>query len=77
MANILKILHPFIPFFTESIWIKNQYKSVFKNNLISSTCPEYKIMNRFNKNQNNINNVIDLISNISSTKINNRKRKTS
>ncbi len=68
MANILKILHPFIPFFTESIWIKNQYKSVFKNNLISSSWPKYKIINKFNKNQNNINNVINLISNIRSTK---------
>ena len=26
MANILKMLHPFIPFFTESVWSKNNYK---------------------------------------------------
>ena len=30
MANILKILHPFIPFFTESVWSKNKYKAVLK-----------------------------------------------
>ena len=30
MANILKILHPFIPFFTETIWSKNKYKIIFK-----------------------------------------------
>ena len=30
MANILKILHPFIPFFTEHMWLKNDYNKVFK-----------------------------------------------
>ena len=68
MANILQILHPFIPFFTESVWAKNSYKLVFKNDLISSSWPNYKVMNKFNKNQNDINNVIELITNIRSTK---------
>ena len=30
MANILKILHPFIPFFTETVWSKNKYKKILK-----------------------------------------------
>ncbi len=68
MANILKILHPFIPFFTESVWAKNRYKNVFKKDLISSFWPEYKNISKFNKNQTNINNIIELISNIRSTK---------
>ena len=68
MANILKILHPFIPFFTESVWSKNKYKKVFKEDLISSSWPNYKNLSKFNKNQADINDVIELISNIRSTK---------
>ena len=68
MANILKILHPFIPFFTETIWSKNRYKLVFKDDLISSTWPNFKNINKFNKNQKDINNLIEIISNIRSTK---------
>ena len=68
MANILKILHPFIPFFTESVWSKNKYKGVFKEDLIESSWPNYKNLSKFNKNQLDINNIIELISNIRSTK---------
>ncbi len=68
MANILKILHPFIPFFTESVWAKNKYKDIFMDDLISSSWPNYKIQKKFNKSQNDINDVIELISNIRSTK---------
>ena len=68
MANILKILHPFIPFFSESVWSKNNYKTIFKENLISSSWPNYKNLSKFNKNQVDINNLIELISNIRSTK---------
>ena len=68
LANILKILHPFIPFFTESVWSKNKFKNVFKDDLISSSWPEYKNQSKFNKNQTNINNIIELISNIRSAK---------
>ena len=49
MANILKLLHPFVPFFTESVWAKNNYKKVFKTNLILSQWPEYKPIIKFNK----------------------------
>jgi len=68
MANILKILHPFIPFFTETLWFSNNYKKIFKDYLITSNWPEYKKSNEFIKNQNNINKLIELISNIRSTK---------
>jgi len=68
MANILKILHPFIPFFTESVWAKNNYKKVFKTNLILSQWPEYKPILKFNKNHDNINKLIEFISSIRSTK---------
>ncbi len=68
MANILKMLHPFIPFFTENLWFINNYKKIFKDYLISSSWPDYKKINKFVKNQNDINNLIDLISSIRSTK---------
>ena len=68
MANILKLLHPFIPFFTESVWSKNNYKKIFKSNLILSEWPNYKLISRFNKNHNDINVLIEFISNIRSTK---------
>ena len=68
MANILKILHPFIPFFTENLWSLNDYKKTFNDFLISSSWPDYKKLSKFTKNQNNINDLIELISNIRSTK---------
>tara|TARA_B100000963_G_scaffold358431_1_gene383084 strand:- start:1691 stop:4339 length:2649 start_codon:yes stop_codon:yes gene_type:complete len=68
MANILKILHPFIPFFTESLWFSNGYKKTFKEYLISSNWPDYKKISKFTKNQVDINNLIELISSIRSTK---------
>ena len=68
MANILKLLHPFIPFFTESTWSKNDYKKVFKNNLIATEWPEYKKNIKFNKSYDDINNIIEFISSIRSTK---------
>ena len=68
MANILKMLHPFIPFFTESLWSKNNYKKVFKSYLISSEWPEYKKISKFNKNHIDISDVIEFISSIRSTK---------
>jgi len=68
MVNILKLLHPFIPFFTEFVWSKNRYKNVLKSNLISSEWPMYKSVVKFNKSHINISNLIEIISNIRSTK---------
>jgi len=68
MANILKMLHPFIPFFTESVWFKNNYKKIFKTNLISAEWPEFKKNIKFDKNHNDINYLIEFISSIRSTK---------
>ncbi len=68
LANILKMLHPFIPFFTETVWLKNDFKKIFKTNLILSDWPEYKTIAKFNKNHNNINSLIEFVSSIRSTK---------
>jgi valyl-tRNA synthetase len=68
MSNILKMLHPFIPFFTESVWSNNNYKKVFKTNLISAKWPEYKKISKYDKTQADINYLIEFISCIRSTK---------
>ena len=68
MSNILKLLHPFIPFFTETVWSKNNYKKLTKTNLILSKWPEYKMMSKFKKNCTDINNLIEFISSIRSSK---------
>ena len=68
MSNILQLLHPFIPFFTETTWGKNNYKKLTKTNLILSNWPEYKTMSKFKKNCTDINNLIEFISGIRSSK---------
>ncbi len=68
MSNILKILHPFVPFFTETIWSINNYKKFHKNFLISSVWPKYNKLKNFDKSHKDINDLIELISNIRSTK---------
>ena len=68
MSNILKMLHPFIPFFTESLWFKNGYKKMLKTNLISAEWPDYKKNSKFDKNHKDINHLIELITSIRSTK---------
>ena len=68
LANILKMLHPFIPFFTESVWAKNKFNNSFKSDLIVSGWPNFKKQKNLSKNQENVNNLIELISSIRSTK---------
>ena len=68
MANILKILHPFIPFFTETVWSTNGYKQIFKDYLITSEWPKYKKSTKFHKSQQDINDLIEFISDIRSSK---------
>ena len=69
MANILKryYIHLY-HFLLRQYGKKIKYKSIFNNNLITSSWPKYKILNKFNKNQTDINNLIELITNIRSTK---------
>ncbi len=68
MVNLLKMLHPFIPFFTETVWKINKYNDFFNTDLITSYWPDYKVQKNYNKNQKGIHNLIELISNIRSTK---------
>jgi len=68
MSNILAILHPFIPFFTETLWGKNGYNRFFNSPLIRFDWPDFKKQLTYNKNHKNIDNVMEIISNIRSTK---------
>ncbi|MDC0472961.1 valine--tRNA ligase [Pelagibacteraceae bacterium] len=68
MSNILKLLHPFIPFFTETLWNKNKYKIFFNSALINAEWPNNKKILFFRKNHKEINQIIEIISNIRSTK---------
>ena len=43
LANILKMLHPFIPFFTESLWKKKKFNNFFKTDLVLADWPIYKM----------------------------------
>jgi len=68
LANILKLLHPFIPFFTEYVWRINKFNKEEKTDLINSNWPMSKKINSHKKSSEEIEKVIDLITAIRSTK---------
>tara|TARA_B100000029_G_scaffold490000_1_gene548464 strand:- start:1891 stop:4530 length:2640 start_codon:yes stop_codon:yes gene_type:complete len=68
-ANILILLHPFIPFFTEKVWQDFKFDSYFKKTLMLKDW-NIKAESSFNKNHNKIDWLINLVSNIRSTKVN-------
>jgi len=69
LSNILKILHPFIPFFTEHVWQVNKYNKEEKSDLINSDWPVSKKIKLYKKNTDEIECIIDIISAIRSTKV--------
>ena len=68
LSNILKLLHPFIPFFTEHAWQVNNFKNDKKISLISSKWPVTKIIKSYKKNSEEVDFIIDIITAIRSTK---------
>jgi valyl-tRNA synthetase len=68
-ANILILLHPFIPFFTEKVWQDFKFEAYFKKPLMFKDW-NIKSQLRFNKSYTQIDWLIDLIANIRSTKVN-------
>ena len=66
-ANILILLHPFIPFFTEKVWLDFKYNNYFKTSLMFKDWDLSKQSN-FSKNYNEIEWLINLVSYIRSTK---------
>jgi len=69
LLNILKLLHPFVPFFTEHVWQMNKHYEEEKSDLINSDWPILKKIKSYKKNSEEIDCIIDLISAIRSTKV--------
>jgi len=67
-SNILVLLHPFIPFFTEKVWQDSKFYDYFKSPLMFKKW-EIKTQPTFNKSFNKIAWLIEIISNIRSTKV--------
>ena len=68
-SNILILLHPFIPFFTEKVWLDLKFNDYFQTSLMFK---DWNIVKRsnFKKSYNKIDWLIDLVTNIRSTKVN-------
>ena len=67
-ANILVLLHPFIPFFTEKVWQDFKFFNNFKKPLMLKSWDLKKIPS-FKKSHTKISWLIDLITTIRSTKV--------
>jgi valyl-tRNA synthetase len=69
LLNILKLLHPFIPFFTEYVWRENKFDKEEKSDLIISSWPISKKIQSYKKNSEEIQCIINIITAIRSTKV--------
>jgi len=67
-ANILILLHPFIPFFTEKVWQDFKFNIYFKTSLMFKTWDVVK-QSSFNTSYIKIDWLINLVTNIRSTKV--------
>ena len=67
-ANILILLHPFIPFFTERVWQDFKFINYFKKPLMFKNW-EIQSQSSFNKSYKKIDWLINLVTNIRSTKV--------
>jgi valyl-tRNA synthetase len=67
--NMLKLLHPFIPFFTEHMWKDNKFDRLFSSALITSSWPKPSKIKSFEKSSNEIKSLIEIITSIRSTKV--------
>jgi len=66
--NILILLHPFIPFFTEKVWQDFKFSNYFKKSLMFKSW-DIKQKKKFNVSYSKIDWLIDLVGNIRSTKV--------
>jgi valyl-tRNA synthetase len=69
-SNILIMLHPFIPFFTEKVWLDLKLHNSTKTSLMFKDWKlPFKLNENFNKSHGKIDWLIQLISNIRSSKV--------
>jgi len=68
-SNIMILLHPFIPFFTEKVWQDFKFTNYFQKSLMYMNW-DIKPKKTFNKSFSKIDWLIDLVTNIRSTKVN-------
>ena len=68
-SNIMILLHPFIPFFTEKVWQDFKFSNYFQKSLMYKNW-DIKPKKAFNKSYSKIDWLIDLVTNIRSTKVN-------
>ena len=69
LSNILKLLHPFIPFFTEYVWRKNSFNKEEKSDLVTSDWPVTKKLQLHKKSATEVDGIINIITSIRSTKV--------
>jgi len=67
-SNILILLHPFIPFFTEKVWQDLKFSNYFKTPLMFKDW-DIKSQQSFNKSYSKIDWLIDFVTSIRSTKV--------
>jgi len=67
-SNILLLLHPFIPFITEKVWLDFKFNNYFKSPLMNKNW-ELKVQPAFSKSYKNIDWMIRNVSIIRSTKV--------
>ena len=67
-SNILILLHPFIPFFTEKVWQDFKFTSYYKTPLMFKNW-QINPQSTFNKSYNKIDWLIELVTSIRSTKV--------
>ena len=67
-SNILILLHPFIPFFTEKVWQDFKFNNYFNTSLMFKDW-DIKSQLTFSKSYNKIDWLIDLVTSIRSTKV--------
>ena len=68
-SGILTLLHPFIPFFTEKVWLDFNFNKFFKTSLMFKKW-DLKPQLNFRKSYDKIDWLIQLVTNIRSTKVN-------
>ena len=67
-SNIMILLHPFIPFFTEKVWQEFKFKNYFKSALMLKNW-DLKYYSQFKKSHTEIDWLIKIVTSIRSTKV--------